>query len=69
MTWMGHLVACTEGYHVTGSGGGRGDIIALNSIHLHPKELEFIKLPKSLVIDDVVLKEIRTKNNITSTND
>ena len=63
---MGHLVACTEGYHVSTPGGARGDIVTLNAVELHPKELEFIKLPKSLVIDDFVLDKIRKINNATS---
>ena len=67
LTWMGHLVACTEGYHYDSPGEARGDMILLNSVELHPKELEFIKLPKSLVIDSVVLDQIKKDNNATAT--
>ena len=63
---MGHLVACTEGYHHDGEGGeARGDLITLRAVSLHPKELELIKLPKSLVIDDVVLGKVKSDHNVT----
>ena len=64
-------MACTEGYHSEsasdGHGGGRGDGITLQSLTLHPKELEMIRLPKSTIpINDKVLADIRRKNKFNS---
>ena len=62
LTWMGHLVACTEGYH-DDYGGARGDVVTLQKVILHPKEIELIKLPKSLVTDkaDDIVEEVVQK--------